>query len=431
MGKENNFPKFSIITAVYNGGKFLEKSIQSIINQSYDNYEYIIIDGGSTDNTIDIIKKYNDKIDYWVSENDKGIGDAWNKGIQRARGKIIGLLNAGDEYERNNLEIVSNMIFEEDAIITYGKTIFTDNDGNVKSTSNNKMFHHSFYTSIYRGFGFYHTTCFVTKKVYELVGLFDDKISIAVDVDFLIRAYLSKVKFIQIPTSTQMLMGGISQLYERKGYLQYLDVLKKHGFNRISIEFWRVLHASILIFKRILSVLYLQFFFITIYLFNIVYNSIPSHAIRNLFLRVTGCKIGAKSIIHGGVKFFHFGKLFIGTNTTINFGCYLDNRRSIKIGNNVMIAHNTKIYTLGHDIDDPYLSKKGAAVKIDDYVCIFSNVLIMPGVTINKGAVIMAGSVVTKDVPQYNVVGGNPAKFIRMRSDKLSYVHDYRYWFAQ
>ncbi len=95
---ENNKPLISIITVVYNGEKFLEKTIQSVINQTYKNIEYIIIDGGSTDGTVDIIKKYEDQIDYWVSERDGGIYDAMNKGIDKANGVGLLFLNAGDYF---------------------------------------------------------------------------------------------------------------------------------------------------------------------------------------------------------------------------------------------------------------------------------------------------------------------------------------------
>lgn len=120
----------------------------------------------------------------------------------------------------------------------------------------------------------------------------------------------------------------------------------------------------------------------------------------------------------------------VGHNSVINFGCYLDNRRGIYIGDNVGIAHNTKIYTLGHDLDDPQFKTKGAPVHINDNAFVFSNVLIMPGVTIGEGAIVLAGSVVTKDVEPWTIVGGNPAKKIRDRNRNIDYKQVYGYWFA-
>jgi glycosyltransferase involved in cell wall biosynthesis len=98
-----NNPLISIITVVFNGASTLEQTILSVINQTYENIEYIIIDGGSTDGTIDIISKYEDKIAYWVSVSDKGIYDAMNKGLENVHGNFVYFLNSGDVLYKNNI----------------------------------------------------------------------------------------------------------------------------------------------------------------------------------------------------------------------------------------------------------------------------------------------------------------------------------------
>lgn len=173
----------------------------------------------------------------------------------------------------------------------------------------------------------------------------------------------------------------------------------------------------------------LQCKFLLVEFLNISYLLVPN-PLRNYYLRLFCIRVGSKSSIHRGCKFFHVGKFKMGGGSVINFGCYLDNRRGIYIGNNVGIAHNTKIYTLGHDLDDPKFQTKGAPVCIKDNAFIFSNVLVMPGVTIGEGAIILAGSVVTKNVESWTIVGGNPAKKIQNRNREINYSQIYRYWFA-
>jgi glycosyltransferase involved in cell wall biosynthesis len=107
---QRNKPIISIVTVVYNGDKFLEETIQSVLSQTYDNVEYIIIDGGSNDGTLDIIKKYEHAIDYWVSEKDNGMYSALSKGLSMVTGDIVGYLNAGDLLFRAALEVVEDVM---------------------------------------------------------------------------------------------------------------------------------------------------------------------------------------------------------------------------------------------------------------------------------------------------------------------------------
>jgi glycosyltransferase involved in cell wall biosynthesis len=149
-------PLISIITVVYNGEKYLEETILSVINQTYDNVEYVIIDGGSTDGTLDIIKKYEDKIDYWVSEKDCGIYDAMNKGILATTGDWVNFMNAGDILYDNSVIInVVNSIVDEDLI--YSDTYFTDNTLCKCDIKFNKIIHQSliYKKVLHKEFGLY------------------------------------------------------------------------------------------------------------------------------------------------------------------------------------------------------------------------------------------------------------------------------------
>ncbi len=162
---------------------------------------------------------------------------------------------------------------------------------------------------------------------------------------------------------------------------------------------------------------------------------IPSHTIR-LFLYRTlfGVKIGKDSSIHWRCEFNQPAGVEIGHNTIIGNDAFLDGRmknflayrkehgRPLTIGNNVSIAGEVRIYTMEHDIDSPDFAEVGAPVVIEDYVVIGTRVTILPGVRIGKGAVIATGAVVTGDVAEFEVVGGVPAKLIRMRSKNLKYT---------
>jgi glycosyltransferase involved in cell wall biosynthesis len=125
-------PLISIITVVYNGEKYLEETIQSIINQTYDNIEYIVIDGGSIDGTIDIIKKYEDRIDYWVSEQDKCMYDGINKGIRLAMGQIIANQNSDDYYcDERVISDVIKFFCRDNIDGIYGNIIKYDENKNI------------------------------------------------------------------------------------------------------------------------------------------------------------------------------------------------------------------------------------------------------------------------------------------------------------
>jgi len=140
--------------------------------------------------------------------------------------------------------------------------------------------------------------------------------------------------------------------------------------------------------------------------------------------------IGEKSYIHTNVKFMYYKNFNIGNHSHIGYSAHIDNRLPISIGNNVMIAPHVKIITLGHNLDKSDFCAKGAEVFLKDNSVVFYGAMILPGVIVGEGAVIMAGSVVVKNVEPYSIVGGNPAKHIRFRTKELDYEINQGQWFS-
>ena len=145
---------------------------------------------------------------------------------------------------------------------------------------------------------------------------------------------------------------------------------------------------------------------------------IPSHYVRRLFYRIGGMRIGKGSSIHMGAVFYDAKNIRLGADSIIGENAVLDGRNSLKIGDHVDIASEVMIYNAEHDINDEKFGAISAPVEIGDYVFIGPRAIILPGVKIGKGAVVGAGAVVTKDVGDFEIVGGVPAKVIGERKLK-------------
>lgn len=157
---------------------------------------------------------------------------------------------------------------------------------------------------------------------------------------------------------------------------------------------------------------------------------VPSHHFRRLFYRIFGIKIGRGSTIHMGLKLYNPFNIEIGEDSIIGEDTVLDGRDKLTIGNHVDIASEVMIYNAKHDVKDPSFKAIRAPVKIEDYVFIGPRAIILPGVTIKKGAVVGAGAVVTKDVEEGLIVGGVPARQIGVRDVKnLNYKLGRAAWF--
>ena len=203
---------FSIITVCYNSEKTIERTIKSVLNQTYKDYEYIIIDGGSTDQTLNIVMQYEPSFEgklKYISEKDNGIYDAMNKGIAMAEGKLIGIVNSDDYYEPDALEIMKNRFDtlddkEKKHLVMYGFQRIVKDDKELAIEIYN---HENLDKQMIS-----HPTCFVSKETYKDFGVFDTKYKSAADYDLMMRFYhKSDTTFVPVyDVISNFERGGIS-----------------------------------------------------------------------------------------------------------------------------------------------------------------------------------------------------------------------------
>ena len=223
--------KISVIVASLNSEKTIGKTIASIKNQKYDNLEVVFVDGGSSDNTINLIGMHNLPDVKIISESDNGIGDSWNKGLRLCSGDIIGILNSDDAYDENIFQGISDVFLGVDvALIGFGNVILINvEDGSTQffpGAVRSKL-------GLLNGFGFLHPSVFFNRQALEKVGFFNPQIRIAVDTDWLLRAVSLKIVFRKIPSLTYMRAGGVSDVNRYTGMGEYADALIRNGYSDV------------------------------------------------------------------------------------------------------------------------------------------------------------------------------------------------------
>jgi len=231
-------PLISIITVVRNGGKILEETILSVINQTYGNIEYIIVDGASTDNTIAIIKKYENRINYWVSEPDRGIYDAMNKGLSFTKGIWINFMNCGDKFANSSvLEDIFSTVYDDKISFLYSDFYMKYNDMDTMGT---------LHIANYGKGNILHQAILYKKELHEKLGYYivTNKIIIS-DYLFFCSVDLNCIQKIDTPISINETNGVSSEswcyrqkicadyIFRRISFCQFIHLLTLHFFKQI------------------------------------------------------------------------------------------------------------------------------------------------------------------------------------------------------
>ena len=225
-------PKISIITVCYNSEAHLEEAILSVINQPYENKEYIVIDGGSKDHTMEIVSKYKDKIAYIVSEPDKGISDAFNKGILAATGDVIGICNSDDVLAEDVLTKVAESWEEEVEVYRLDERIRdfdTGEEFHLVPTINFPKIPYNSQPC--------HMGCFITKKAFEKFGMYDINFRYCMDVEWLRRISFKGATQKYVPEICGYFRkGGASSAPEKKMRTERKNIVLRYGGSKIDAE---------------------------------------------------------------------------------------------------------------------------------------------------------------------------------------------------
>lgn len=235
--------KISIITISYNSKNTIERTFESVLKQSYRPLEYVLIDGGSNDGTVDLINAYIDVFEKegieisYVSEKDHGISDAFNKGILRASGTIIGITNSDDCIAEDVLKKVAET-FDDRTDVLCGDCVWNDEKNNISYIRKSKI---EKLNKLKYEMVLMHPTCYVRKEAYKKYGTFDIELKYVMDKDLMARFYKNGAVFKYIPiVISEMSSGGVSDLNYMKVFEEGVIVAKKNGASNLEAQLHRI-----------------------------------------------------------------------------------------------------------------------------------------------------------------------------------------------
>lgn len=240
--------KVSIITIAYNSEASIERTIKSVLNQTYEDIEYVVVDGASKDGTLNIVKKFEPLFNgrmKWKSEPDKGIYDAMNKGVIRSTGELIGIVNSDDWLEpdaiKNVVQLAKNTKDYQQCVFC-GSLRFHYKDGSQQLMKSNEERFHEGMKNDSLNHGAFHPSMVVGREVYNTVGVFDEHFSVIADMDFISRCYKSGIRFIFTEdVVNNMSDGGASnKMNLKKRVPDMIYKCKKDGYGSVK-TYWNTI----------------------------------------------------------------------------------------------------------------------------------------------------------------------------------------------
>lgn len=249
-------PLISIITVCYQANEYIEQCIQSVLSQTFEDFEYIIIDGGSTDGTVDVIKKYQENLSYWHSKSDRGLSHAFNLGLEQCKGQWIAFLNSDDMYcDSCVLEAAARELEQiQDVDVLHGCIQHIKRKNDVESISSDiggpwKWSEFKRYSSIP------HPASFISNELFRECGNFDENFRNALDYEFFLRKRDKlRVKFIP-RLFTQMRTGGMSTSEVERSYRESRDAQIKNKANSIFMAYswWTYFRLRVMLKKWLIG----------------------------------------------------------------------------------------------------------------------------------------------------------------------------------
>jgi len=233
-------PTLSVITIVYNNVRDIERTMLSVLNQTYSNIEYIVVDGLSTDGTLDVIARYKTRIAKLISEKDEGIYDAMNKGLAAATGDYVLFMNSGDEFYANDT-VAGVFSSTPDADIYYGETEMIDSSGQSLGQRRHKAPRGLTWRSFKYGMSVSHQAIYIRRS---LTGPYDRKYQLSADIDWILCAVKKAKKIVNVNQYlAKYLVGGMSKTKHRQSLMERFDIMRRYYgliptvFNHVVIAF--------------------------------------------------------------------------------------------------------------------------------------------------------------------------------------------------